>query len=95
VNSEPKVGTRLTVKLALTRPDTTKVAPAQRTQIQTFLPRLEGRRVCILRKHAGPVSGVTSTSSTNEGLIRFTNTLANTLEKHLGMHVIQTAEWAG
>ena len=95
VSSEPSVGTRMTVKLALTRPESIPAVPAQYAQMPAFLSRLEGRKVCILRKQPGPVSDVTSASQPGEAVIRFTNALATTLDQHLKMDVVQTADWEG
>jgi hypothetical protein len=95
VSSEPSVGTRFTVKLALKKPESIQTVPPQRAQMLSFSPRLAGRNICILRRQIarGPKSA--STPQLDEGLIRFTNALATTLEKHLKMHVIQTANWEG
>jgi hypothetical protein len=37
----------------------------------------------------------TTTPKIDEGFIRFTNTLADTLHKSLRMHVVQTDKWEG
>ena len=95
VSSEPSIGTRMTVKLALTKPESVPSAPIQYAQMPAFLSRLEGRKVCILRKQSGPVSDVRSASQPDEAVIRFTNALATTLDQHLKMDVIQTADWKG
>jgi hypothetical protein len=42
-----------------------------------------------------PSSGSTTTSRCDEGFVRFTNALADTLHKNLKMHVIQTDRWQG
>ncbi|KAH7094565.1 sensor histidine kinase-like protein/response regulator [Paraphoma chrysanthemicola] len=93
VSSEPSVGTRLTVKLALTRPDFVPTVPPQRAQLTSFLPRLEGRSICILRADLRAASEGPSSSKPDSGLTRFTNALVSTLESHLKMHVVQTATW--
>ncbi|KAF2833606.1 hypothetical protein CC86DRAFT_311533 [Ophiobolus disseminans] len=93
VRSEPSVGTRMTVKLALTRPESPPAVPAQYAQMATFLERLKYRKVCILRQQSGPVSEVSNWSEPGEGVIRFTNALADTLDQHLKMDVVQTANW--
>ncbi|KAF1835126.1 hypothetical protein BDW02DRAFT_568415 [Decorospora gaudefroyi] len=95
VSSDPSSGTKLTVKLALTKPETSDIFSNERIRYRSFLPQLEGRRICILlNKIAGP-SDSTSVSRTDEGLLRFTNALVTTLEKHLKMEVIKSTEWVG
>lgn len=95
VSSEPTIGTRMTVKLALTRPESPPVVPTQYVLMESFVQRLQGRKICILREHPGLVSDVSSPLQPDEGLIRFTNTLANTLHRSLKMEVVQTADWEG
>jgi CheY-like chemotaxis protein len=68
---------------------------AERAQYLSHLPRLEGRRICILRKKIAGPSENTSVSKTDEGLLRFTNALAYTLETQLKMQVVKTTEWEG
>jgi hypothetical protein len=95
VSSELSVGTKFTVKLALTKPVSVQTVPLQRAQILSFLPRLEGRRICILRRQLEPSSRFTSILQTSEGSVRFTNALVDTLQQHLKMRVIRTEEWVG
>jgi hypothetical protein len=95
VSSEPSVGTKFTVKLALTNPTSAPIVPPQRAELLSFLPRLEGVRICILRRLMVPASSSTATSQIDEGFIRFTNALADTLHNNLKMHVIQTDKWQG
>jgi hypothetical protein len=95
VSSDPSVGTRITVKLALTKPESVIVPPPQRAQFASFLPALEGRRICILQRHQAPSSERLNLSASDEGLIRFTNGLALTLTNHLKMRVVRTANWEG
>jgi hypothetical protein len=95
VSSEPFVGTKFTVKLALTKPVSVQTVPPQRAQILSFLPRLEGRQICLLRRRLEPSSESVSALQTSEGFVRFTDALVETLQKHLKMHVIQTEKWEG
>ncbi|KAF7672323.1 sensor histidine kinase response regulator [Alternaria burnsii] len=95
VSSDPQVGTKLIVKLALTRPEAPVSLTAERAQYLSHLPRLKGRRICILRKKIAEASENTSVSKTDEGLLRFTNALADTLETQLKMQVVKTTEWGG
>ncbi|KAH7084917.1 hypothetical protein BKA63DRAFT_5151 [Paraphoma chrysanthemicola] len=93
VSSEPSVGTRLTVKLALTRPDFVPAVPPPRAQLSFYLPRLEGRSICILRTDLRAAIEGPSSPKPDSGLSRFTNALVSTLESHLKMNVVQTATW--
>lgn len=95
VSSEPSVGTRLTVKLALTRPEFVPAAPPQRAQLSSFLTRLKGRSICILRTDLPAASEAPSSPQLDNGLSRFTNALVSTLESHLRMNVVQTTNWDG
>ncbi|KAJ4365128.1 hypothetical protein N0V83_008746 [Neocucurbitaria cava] len=96
VRSDHSSGTRFTVKVALTKPDISDIsASPQRGQFLSYLPRLEGRRICILHKKVGQTADTSDISRIDEGLIRFTNSLATTLEKHLKMQVFQTSNWEG
>ncbi|KAI4943476.1 hypothetical protein J4E91_009386 [Alternaria rosae] len=95
VSSDPQVGTKLIVKLALTKPEDPGLSMTERVQYLSYLPRLKGLRVCVLRKKmAGPTRN-SRISKSDEGLVRFTNALVYTLETHLKMEVLQTAEWGG
>ncbi|KAI4612432.1 hypothetical protein J4E80_007165 [Alternaria sp. BMP 0032] len=95
VSSDRNVGTKLIVKLALARPEVPGTMTAERAQFLSYLPRLEGRRICILRKTIEKPAGDDSLSKTDEGLLRFTNVLVYTLETHLKMEVVKTNEWEG
>ncbi|KAF1849811.1 uncharacterized protein K460DRAFT_360663 [Cucurbitaria berberidis CBS 394.84] len=96
VSSSPSTGTKFTVKLALTRSeDTAQLATVQRAQFLSYLPRLEGRRICILHKTIGQIANQPDVSRIDEGLIHFTKALATTLEKHLKMDVFLTSNWEG
>jgi signal transduction histidine kinase/CheY-like chemotaxis protein len=95
VSSDPQVGTKLIVKLALTKPDVSSALTTERAQYLSYLPRLKDRRICVLRKKiAGPAEN-NNVSKTDEGLLRFTNALVYTLETHLKMEVVKTTEWEG
>jgi CheY-like chemotaxis protein len=95
VSSDPQVGTKLMVKLALTKPEIPVTLTNERAQYLSYIPRLRGRRICILRKKiAGPTEN-TKVPKTDEGLLRFTNALVDTLETHFKMEVLKTTEWEG
>ncbi|KAG9190516.1 hypothetical protein G6011_08604 [Alternaria panax] len=95
VSSDPNIGTKLIVKLALTKPEISGELTAEKAQYLSYLPRLRDRRICILRKKiAGPKENA-NVSRTDEGLLRFTNALVYTLETHLKMEVVKTTEWEG
>jgi hypothetical protein len=93
VSSDPSVGTKLTVKLSLTKPATSNDWAPERMQFEHALPRLEGRKICILRKKIDGPSENATVSRTDEGLLKFTNALIATLENHLKMEVVKTTEW--
>jgi hypothetical protein len=100
VNSEPSIGTKLTVKLALTKPEVPTNAPltakpTRHSQFLSYISRLEGRNICILQRRFDLQSQDLDMRPIVEGLIRFTNVLSNTLQKHLKMNVIRTSEWRG
>lgn len=96
VRSDPSSGTNFTVKIALTKPAISDISPSpQRAQFLSYLTRLEGRRICIFHKRVGRTADKSAISRSDEGLIRFTNSLATTLEKHLKMQVFQTSNWEG
>jgi hypothetical protein len=88
------------VKLAVSRPEISPEAglretPSQRSRFLSYLSRLRGRSICILQKHLDYPANDPAMSKIVEGLARFTNVLANTLEKHLKMNVVRTTEWTG
>ncbi|KAI4679895.1 hypothetical protein J4E81_010300 [Alternaria sp. BMP 2799] len=95
VSSDPRTGTKLIVKLALNKPDIPGAMTTERAQFLSYLPRLEGRRICILRKKIERPTEDATVSKTDEGLLRFTNALVYTLETHLKMEVVKTHEWEG
>ncbi|CAO2658632.1 Nn.00g063550.m01.CDS01 [Neocucurbitaria sp. VM-36] len=96
VSSDHSSGTKFTVKLAVTRPQTTDLhISAQRTSFLSSIARLEGRRICILHRKVVQTAEKPDLSRLDEGLVRFTNALVTTLEKHLKMTVFQTSDWEG
>jgi hypothetical protein len=100
VNSEPSIGTKLTVKLALTRPEPSDNKPSpsispQRAQFQTFLKKLRGRNICLLQRPLDSSPQDPGIQRSIEGLARFTNVLANTLQKHLKMNLVRTTNADG
>ncbi|KAL6706115.1 hypothetical protein ACN47E_006031 [Coniothyrium glycines] len=95
VSSDPGVGTKLTVKLALTRPEKPQINVPERNQFLSFLPRLKRQKICILHKKVGQSCADQEESRIEQGLLRFTNALVATLEKQLAMDVFQTTEWHG
>ncbi|KAH9876097.1 hypothetical protein J1614_003976 [Plenodomus biglobosus] len=95
ISSDPAKGTKITVKLSLTKPGTQNICTPERAQYISHLPRMEGRRICILHQSIRTNSDGQALSQTKEGLLRFTTALASTLQHHLKMEVIQTTEWQG
>ncbi|KAH7389316.1 hypothetical protein DE146DRAFT_620053 [Phaeosphaeria sp. MPI-PUGE-AT-0046c] len=96
VNSEPHVGTKLTVKLALTRPEAPSatsppITVPRHIQFLDFRSRLEGMAVCILERDLGALPHDPDMGQTIEGLRRFTDVLAKTLQKRLKMNVVRSA----
>lgn len=95
VSSDPSVGSKVTVKLSLNKRETLHALTNERAQFLSFLPRLKGRRICILRRKMPTPSQDTDISRTEEGLLLFTNALVDTLEQHLNMEVVKSTEWEG
>ncbi|RMZ66283.1 sensor histidine kinase response [Pyrenophora seminiperda CCB06] len=96
VSSDASVGTKVTIKLALSKRETFNALTTERANFLSFLPRLKGRRICILcKKMSDSPLQDTNTAQTEEGLLRFTNALVETLEKHLKMEVVKSTEWQG
>ncbi|KAF1921711.1 hypothetical protein BDU57DRAFT_59188 [Ampelomyces quisqualis] len=100
VSSEPSIGTKITVRLALSKPESPPdrlfpVVSPQRSQYLLYQSRLEGRKVCILQRSLDSGTKHATMAQIDEGLVRFTNVLANTLQQHLKMNVVRTKEWAG
>lgn len=92
VSSDPEVGTKFIIKLALSKPEIPGAITTERAQFLSYLPRLEGRKICILRKKIDGPTEDNSLSKTDEGLLRFTNALVYTLEKYLKMEVVKIDE---
>ncbi|EDU46670.1 two-component sensor protein histidine protein kinase [Pyrenophora tritici-repentis Pt-1C-BFP] len=95
VSSDPSVGSKVTVKFALNKQETSNALTTERAQFLSFLPRLKGRRICVLCKELPTPSPDTTIPRTEEGLVRFTNALVDTLEHHLKMEVVKSTEWEG
>ncbi|KAI2485300.1 sensor histidine kinase response [Pyrenophora tritici-repentis] len=95
VSSDPSVGSKVTVKFALNKQETSNALTTERAQFLSFLPRLKGRRICVLCKELPNPSPDTTIPRTEEGLVRFTNALVDTLEHHLKMEVVKSTEWEG
>jgi hypothetical protein len=93
VSSQPSIGSKITVRLALTQPESSDLLTGERKRFQSSLPRLYGHRICILSRRIARSPGDGDYSQTDEGLVRFTNALANTLEKHLKMDVVKSTDW--
>lgn len=94
VSSDHTFGTKITVKLSLIRPETTQIALPQRSEYLSWLPRLKGRKVCILHR-AEADQDIMDEPQNAEGLAKFTRALTTTLTSHLNMDVIQTTKWEG
>lgn len=91
-SSDPNVGTKITVKLSLIRPETTQTALPQRNDYLSWLPRLKGRKVCILHR-AEMNQDFVDEPQNAEGFAKFTLALKKTLTNHLKMEVIQISKW--
>jgi hypothetical protein len=94
ISSDHSSGTKIQVKLSLIRPETTQIALPQRTEYLSWLPRLKGRKVCILHR-AEMDQDIVDEPQNTEGLAKFTRALSTTLANHLKMDVVQTSEWEG
>ncbi|EUC41095.1 hypothetical protein COCMIDRAFT_107052 [Bipolaris oryzae ATCC 44560] len=92
VSSQPSIGSKVTVKLALTQPESSDLLMAEHRQFQSTLSRLRGHRICILFRKTKRSPDDADYSQAEEGLVRFTNALANTLEKHLKMDVVTSTD---
>lgn len=94
ISSDHIFGTRITVKLSLIRPESIRAVLPQRSEYLSWLPRLKGRKVCILHKpHAD--QEIVDEPQNVEGLAKFTQALTATLSDHLKMDVVQTGKWEG
>ncbi|KAH6639704.1 hypothetical protein C7974DRAFT_422225 [Boeremia exigua] len=92
VSSDHLSGTKVTVKLSLMRPESVHTNLPQRDEYLRWLPRLQGRKVCILHRPEADQDIVDEPQNT-EGLAKFTRALATTLSNHLKMDVVQTTKW--
>ncbi len=92
VSSDHSVGSRFTVKLSLLRPEFQIAETPQRSEYLRWLPRLRGRKVCILHQPGVDQETVDEPQNT-EGLAKFTQALSTTLTAHLKMNVVQTTKW--
>ncbi|EMD96619.1 hypothetical protein COCC4DRAFT_205550 [Bipolaris maydis ATCC 48331] len=92
VSSQPSIGSKVTVKLALTHSESSDLLMAEHRRFQSTLSRLHGYRICILSKKTTSSPEDADYSRAEEGLVRFTNALANTLEKHLKMDVVKSTD---
>ncbi|KAF2743306.1 hypothetical protein M011DRAFT_461740 [Sporormia fimetaria CBS 119925] len=92
ISSDHTFGTKITVKLSLTKPEAAQIALPQRNEYLSWLPRLKGLKVCILQRlHAD--QDVVDEPQNAEGLAKFTKALTATLTDHLKMDVVQTTKW--
>jgi hypothetical protein len=95
VSSDLFSGTKMVIKLALSKPERVQAASPQRLQHQERLSRLKGKRVCILDRKTHSLSDTTEETQDRDGLGRLVQALAATLTNHLGMEVVQTSKWEG
>jgi hypothetical protein len=91
-SSDHTFGTKITVKLSLIRPGATGIALPQRNEYLSWLPRLKGRKVCILNR-AEADQDIMDEPQNAEGLAKFTRALMTTLTNHLKMDVVQSTKW--
>ncbi|KAF2793794.1 hypothetical protein K505DRAFT_35491 [Melanomma pulvis-pyrius CBS 109.77] len=92
VTSNISEGTQVVVKLALPRPQIPQIDSPQRIAFLSVLPRLRGRKICILHQISPKTPDERSTHNASE---LFTATLGTTLTRPLNMEVIHTTEWTG
>lgn len=95
VTSDMSSGTKFTVKLALPKPEHRPVDFPQRVEFLDILPRLEGRRICILHQQHPEIPEMAESFQDDQGLRSFADALARTLKGWLKMEVVQTTEWTG
>jgi hypothetical protein len=94
INSDVSSGTKITVKLALDRPKDYPADNSQRSQFLELLPRLKGRRICILHKETSTAEDeLTDIPQNDAGLANFTESLSSTLTEWLKMEVVHSHEW--
>lgn len=92
VSSDQVSGTKFTVKLSLIRPVANQITLPQRDEYLSWLPRLRGRKVCILHR-ADFDQDIVDEPQNAEGLGKFIRALKTTLVQHMKMDVIQTTKW--
>lgn len=92
VTSNISEGTQVVVKLALPRSQTPQIDSPQRVTFLSALPRLQGRKICILHQTIPKTPDEKSTHNASE---LFTATLGTTLTRSLNMEVIHTTKWTG
>ncbi|KAF3007840.1 hypothetical protein E8E13_010734 [Curvularia kusanoi] len=93
VKSDPS-GTRMTIKLSLTKPEKNPPTLTRRIDYQSWLPRLQGRKICILHRPVTDQDNLDEPQN-SQGLAKFTHALTTTLANHLKMDVVQTTKWLG
>ncbi|UPX17003.1 uncharacterized protein EKO05_0007381 [Ascochyta rabiei] len=94
ITSDHSSGTHITVKLSLVKPEAAKAALPQRDEYISWLPRLKGRKVCILCRPETN-QDIVDEPQNAEGLSKLTHALTTTLADHLKMDVAQTTKWEG
>ncbi|KAJ4983598.1 sensor histidine kinase response regulator (hsp90-like protein) [Stagonosporopsis vannaccii] len=94
ISSDHSTGTKITVKLSLSRPQTAQVVSPRKEEFLSWLPRLKGRRICILHRVEND-QDLLDEPQNAEGLRKFTSALTTTLTNHLRMDVVQTTTWEG
>jgi signal transduction histidine kinase len=92
VTSNLGKGTLVVVKLALPRLETPQLDAPQRSPFMAALPRVKGRKICILHQTRPEA---TSELNTHNALELFSNTLGTTLKNFLHMEVVHTSDWEG
>ncbi|KAF2015102.1 hypothetical protein BU24DRAFT_424008 [Aaosphaeria arxii CBS 175.79] len=95
VQSDQSVGTKMTIKMGLLRPENIYEVSPQRQQFLSILPRLKNKRICILHRKYEPPTETSGAPQDVEGMSHFVDALAKTLTETLGMKVVQTTEWEG
>jgi hypothetical protein len=95
ISSDMTKGTKLEIRLALARSENKLPDLPQRAQFLEALPRLEGRRICIIRNKRVEETESPDLPQNHKGLDQFTDALATTLKNWLGLDVVQTSSWEG
>lgn len=94
ISSDNTSGTKITIKLSLIKPKVEQLLLPQHSDYLSWLPRLKGRKVCILHRIHTDLDAVAEPHEA-EGLAKFTQALTKTLSKHLKMNVVQSSTWEG